>query len=87
VEGFLSDPGAFSVFYREHARMLLVFFTRRTFDAEAALDLTAETFAAAFASRRSFRGASDQEAGGWLFAIARRQLVRYFEAGACPESL
>lgn len=75
------------MFYREHARTLLLFFTRRTFDAEAALDLTAESFAAAFASRRTFRGATDQEAGGWLFAIARRQLARYFEAGAVSQEL
>jgi RNA polymerase sigma factor (sigma-70 family) len=87
VEGFLSDQAAFSVFYRAHARPLLLFFTRRTFDGEAAVDLTAETFAAAFASRRSFRGASDQEAGGWLFVIARRQLARYFDAGAVSREL
>jgi hypothetical protein len=36
VDGFLSDPAAFSMFYRAHARGLLLFFTRRTFDAEAA---------------------------------------------------
>jgi RNA polymerase sigma factor (sigma-70 family) len=87
VEGFLSDPGAFSTFYSAHARALLLFFTRRTFDAEAALDLTAETFAAAFASRRNFRGATDEEAGGWLFAIGRRQLARFFQAGAVSQDL
>jgi RNA polymerase sigma factor (sigma-70 family) len=87
VEGFLSDPGAFSTFYSAHARALLLFFTRRTFDVEAAVDLTAETFAVAFASRRKFRGATDQEAGGWLFAIGRRQLARFFEAGAASGDL
>jgi len=75
------------MFYREHARGLLLFFARRTFDAEAALDLTAETFAAAFASRRTLRGATDEEVGGWLFAIGRRQLARYFEAGAVSREL
>jgi RNA polymerase sigma-70 factor (ECF subfamily) len=87
VEGFLSDPGAFSTFYSAHARTLLLFFTRRTFDVEAALDLTAETFAVAFASRRKFRGATDEEAGGWLFAIGRRQLARFFQAGAVSRDL
>ena len=87
MDGFLSDPGAFSTFYSEHARTLLLFFTRRTFDVEAALDLTAETFAVAFASRRKFRGATDEEAGGWLFAIGRRQLARFFEAGAVSRDL
>jgi RNA polymerase sigma-70 factor (ECF subfamily) len=84
VEGFLGDSGAFSAFYRANARTLLLFFTRRT---EAALDLTAETFAEAFASRRAFRGATDEEAGGWLFTIARRQLARYFEAGRVSRDL
>jgi RNA polymerase sigma factor (sigma-70 family) len=87
VDGFLADSGAFSTFYRANAQTLLLFFTRRTFDAEAALDLTAETFAAAFASRRGFRGATDEEAGAWLFAIARRQLARYFQAGAVSREL
>jgi RNA polymerase sigma factor (sigma-70 family) len=87
VDGFLSDATAFSAFYRANAKRLLVFFTRRTFDAEAALDLTAETFAAAFASRRTFRGATDEEAAGWLFVIARRQLSRYFEAGEVSRKL
>jgi RNA polymerase sigma-70 factor, ECF subfamily len=87
VASFLADGEAFSAFYRVHARDLLVFFTRSTLDPEVALDLTAETFAAAFASRRSFRGASDAEAGGWLFVIAHRQLARYFEAGVAGRRL
>ncbi len=87
MAGFLDDREGFSRFYRAHARDVLLFFTRRTFDAEAALDLTAETFATAFASRASLRGESDVEAGGWLFAIARRQLARYFEAGSASREL
>src|SRR5579884_2813393 len=87
MESFLADSEAFSAFYRAHARALVVFFARRTLDAEAAVDLTAETFAAAFASRRSFRGDADAQAGGWLFAIARRQLARYFEAGVAAREL
>jgi RNA polymerase sigma-70 factor (ECF subfamily) len=87
VERFLADRDAFAAFYRSHSRTVLVFFTRRTFDAEAALDLTAETFAAAFAARRSFRGDGDAQAGAWLFTIARRQLGRYFEDGAASSRL
>ena len=83
----MDDRDAFAEFYREHARALVVFFTRSTFDAEAALDLTAETFASAFASRRSFRGDSAAQAGGWLFTIARRQLARYFREGAAAGRL
>jgi DNA-directed RNA polymerase specialized sigma24 family protein len=49
------EPSAFTDFYTAHSRRLLVFFARRTFDVEAARDLTAETFAHAFEHRR-FRG-------------------------------
>lgn len=74
-------PSAFADFYAEHAERLLVFFARRTFDVEMAADLTAETFAQAYRSRRRFRGTTDDEAAGWLYAIARRQLVRYRRRG------
>lgn len=83
----MDHPDAFADFYRAHARALIVFFTRSTFDAGAALDLTADTFASAFASRRSFHGDSAAQAGGWLFAIARRQLARYFRDGAAARQL
>jgi RNA polymerase sigma-70 factor (ECF subfamily) len=87
MDGFLADPHGFSRFYRAHSRDVLVFFVRRTFDAQVALDLTAETFAQAFAGRRSFRGQSEEEAGGWLFTIARRQLARYLHAGTAEKAM
>jgi RNA polymerase sigma-70 factor (ECF subfamily) len=87
MERFLADADGFSHFYRSHARDLLVFFTRRTFDAQASLDLTAETFAAAFSSRGSFRGSTDAEAGAWLATIARRRLARYYEQGTIAREL
>jgi RNA polymerase sigma factor (sigma-70 family) len=77
----LVNEQGFSVFYREHAESLMAFFVRRTCDVEASLDLTAETFAQAFARRRTFRGATSQEAGAWLFAIASRQLAGYLRRG------
>jgi RNA polymerase sigma-70 factor (ECF subfamily) len=82
VDGFLRSEADFSRFYREHVEGVLIFFTRRCFDARVAVDLTAETFAHAFASRRGFRGAADGEAAAWLFAIARRQLAHYVERGS-----
>jgi RNA polymerase sigma-70 factor, ECF subfamily len=82
VSSFLEDRASFGGFYREHARALLIFFTRRTFDAQTALELTAETFAAAFASRRTFHGRDPSDADAWLFTIARRKLVYFFEVGA-----
>lgn len=68
--------------YRRHARALTIFFARRTWDAEAAVDLTAETFAAAFADREQFRGHSDEDAKAWLFGIAHHQLSGYRRRGA-----
>jgi RNA polymerase sigma factor (sigma-70 family) len=87
VDGFLGTEAGFSRFYRRHAETLLIFFTRRCFDAQVALDLTAETFMEAFASRRTFRGSGDDEAGAWLYAIARRRLARYFEHGSVSRQL
>jgi RNA polymerase sigma-70 factor (ECF subfamily) len=74
-------PSAFVAFYESHAETVLLFFVRRTFDVEAARDLTAETFASAFQSRRRFRGRSDDEAAAWLFGIARHQLSHYVRRG------
>jgi RNA polymerase sigma-70 factor (ECF subfamily) len=68
--------------YRDHARALLVFLTRRVYDPEVAMDLLAETFAGAFKARAQFRGGDDDaEAVGWLYGIARHQLSRYYRRG------
>jgi RNA polymerase sigma factor (sigma-70 family) len=75
------QPSEFAAFYSAHSRRLLAFFARRTFDVEIARDLTAETFAEAFAHRRRFRGSTDAEAAAWLFGIARHQLSRYARTG------
>lgn len=72
---------AFGVFYERHAAAVLRFFVRRTLDADTAAELTAETFAEAFASRRSFRDLGSGGAG-WLFGIARHELGRYARRGA-----
>lgn len=87
VDQFLVSGEAFSRFYRANVNRLLVFFARRTFDPQVAVDLAAETFAQAFASRRTFRGAGEEEASAWLFAIARRQLARYFKDGVVRRRL
>jgi RNA polymerase sigma-70 factor (ECF subfamily) len=75
-----TEPGAFTVLYRRHAEDLLRYFARRTLDPEAAAELTAETFAQAFASRTTYR---DTGANGvaWLYGIARHQLGRFFRSG------
>jgi RNA polymerase sigma factor (sigma-70 family) len=67
--------------YDGNAAMLLAFFSRRTFEPEAAVDLLAETFAVAFADRRQFRGADDEAARAWLYGIARRRLTDFYRRG------
>jgi RNA polymerase sigma-70 factor (ECF subfamily) len=76
------DAYDISELYRSHARDLLVFFTRRVYDPEVALDLVAETFAAAFAVRAQFRGPERDQAIAWIYGIAHNQLGRYFRRGA-----
>ena len=76
----VGDEEAFAAFYRRYARPLAGFFMRRTGDAELAADLTAETFAAALASRRRFDPAKGP-AIGWLYGIARHKLARTQEHG------
>ncbi|HVX70865.1 MAG TPA: RNA polymerase sigma factor [Mycobacteriales bacterium] len=76
LAGSVADPLLFSVFYERCAGPMLAFFARRTFDPDLAADLTAETFAQAFASRTRFRIRADSSAEAWLYTIARRQLSR-----------
>ncbi len=75
-----TEPAAFVELYRRHAEDLVRYFAKRTLDPEAAAELTAETFAEAFASRRMYR---DTGANGvaWIYGIARHQLGRFFRRG------
>jgi RNA polymerase sigma factor (sigma-70 family) len=79
------EPAAFVELYRRHAEDLLRYFARRTLDPETAAELTAETFAEAFASRGNYR---DTGANGvaWLYGIARHQLSRFFRAGRVAQT-
>ena len=70
----------FDDFYRVHVRAVLAYFARRVDSPEVAADLTAETFAAALASRDRFDPARG-EAGAWLFGIARHELQRMDRRG------
>jgi RNA polymerase sigma-70 factor (ECF subfamily) len=60
--------------YGRDARRLLVWFARRTYDAQLALDLVGETYARAFASRRRFAGDGPDAIAAWTFGIARHVL-------------
>lgn len=68
--------------YAAHARGLVAYFARRTFDPPAASELMAETFASAVADRRAFRGNDDEAAGAWLYGIARHQLTGWYRRAA-----
>ena len=74
------DSQAFAVFYRRYARDMLGYFMRRVRDAEAAADLTAETFAAAVVARERFRPQRGP-AVGWLYGIAGHKLADYQRRG------
>jgi RNA polymerase sigma factor (sigma-70 family) len=77
----VNDADAFAAFYERYIRRVSVYFVRRVLDPEVAVDLAAETFALALERRRQFRGRSEQEEQGWLFAIARSLLHAYWRKG------
>jgi RNA polymerase sigma factor (sigma-70 family) len=76
----LLGDAAFSALYEEQAEAIVAFFARRTFDPEAAADLTAETFAEAFAIRGKYRERGNG-AASWLFGIAQHKLYRFYRSG------
>jgi RNA polymerase sigma-70 factor (ECF subfamily) len=69
IDAAASDAGAFGELYRRHVSTVHGWFRRRL--EWAASDLTAEAFAQAWLSRRSFRDEADGSALPWLFGIAR----------------
>src|SRR4051794_40641133 len=85
-----TDAGAFREIYDRYADGVYGFVFRRTGDPDAAHDLTAETFAAAWLSRARFRDRSGGLAGPWLFGIARNLIAqsvrrRRIELAACAK--
>jgi RNA polymerase sigma-70 factor (ECF subfamily) len=71
--------------FRDHRNALLAYLARRTADPELALELLAETFAQAVASKRGFRGRSKDDAVAWLYGIAKKQLAMYYRRGRCEQ--
>lgn len=78
----LTGGGAngFSIFYRRHVDAVLRYHARSTRNAEAAADLTAETFAAALESKHRFKPGGPP-ARAWLFGIAVKKLADYRRKG------
>jgi RNA polymerase sigma factor (sigma-70 family) len=71
--------------YVANGQRILIYLAKRCLDPEVAVDLMAETFAEAFASRHRYRGSSQAEASAWLFGIARRKLADYFRRGRAEQ--
>ena len=69
------DPAAFRELYDRYAEPIHAYQLRRTRDAEAANDLTAETFAQAWLGRERFRDEASGSAAPWLYGIARNVLL------------
>jgi RNA polymerase sigma factor (sigma-70 family) len=74
------DADAFAEFYRRHARRLAGWLMRATGEAEAAADLTAETFAAALVGRKRYRPDRATPAT-WLYGIAAHKLADWRRHG------
>lgn len=72
------DADTLAQLFEAEGPRLLAFATRRTFDAEQALDVVGEAFATAFERRHRFRGGTREEAIGWLYAITRTVLDHHF---------
>jgi len=78
------DADRLAAAYERDARRLLVFFTRRTYDAQVAVDLVGETYARVFELRRRFAAdARDADAvAAWVFGIGRNVLNEELRRGA-----
>ena len=71
LEAARNEPEAFRELYERYAAWMRAWFLRHTSSDSAALDLTAETFAQAWLSRKSFRDEAAGSALPWLYGIAR----------------
>ena len=72
---------AFEELYDRVSRRLLVYLARRMHDIDAATELWAECWAAAFAGWSRCEARSDGALEAWVFGIARNQLGSYYRSG------
>jgi RNA polymerase sigma-70 factor (ECF subfamily) len=80
------DPEAFGTFFRRHVRGVLAFFRRRGANAELALDLTAETFAAALEASPRYE-LRPEPARNWLYGIAWNKLHEAQRRGRADDAV
>src|SRR5690348_3418328 len=81
-----TDPDAFGTFFRRHVRGVLAFFRRRGANAEVALDLTAETFAAALEASPRYE-LRPEPARNWLYGIAWNKLHEAQRLGRADDAV
>jgi RNA polymerase sigma factor (sigma-70 family) len=79
------DASAFRELYDRYCERIHRFQLGRTRNRDAALDLTAETFAQVWLSRDRFRDLADGSAAPWLYAIARHVLIASVRKGRLEE--
>jgi RNA polymerase sigma factor (sigma-70 family) len=84
--GFDLDPDRLTALYRQEGEAMLVYFARRCYDGQLAVDLVAETFARAFEKRRTFRGADGEGVEAWVWAIARNALSDALRRGRAEQA-
>src|SRR5215211_7024800 len=77
-----TDPQAFAELYRRHVRSIYRYHLAHTGNIRDAEDLTSQTFMAALAGIRAFRGTGPYIT--WLIGIASRQRALFFR-GRQPE--
>jgi RNA polymerase sigma factor (sigma-70 family) len=77
----IGSPEAFRELYERYAERIHGYHLRRTRNPDAAHDLTAETFAQAWTSRRRFRDEAGGSVGPWLHGIARNVLLESVRRG------
>jgi RNA polymerase sigma-70 factor (ECF subfamily) len=77
----MHEPAAFEVLFERHAPRLQGWLARQTGDVGVANDLTAETFAQAWRSRRRFSGDDPTAGAAWLYGIARNLVRQHYKHG------
>ncbi len=75
------DREAFGVLYERRHELVLAFLLKRTRHPEVAMDLMAETFAAALVALVDRPPAIDGSAAAWLLTIARNAMVDSYRRG------
>jgi RNA polymerase sigma-70 factor (ECF subfamily) len=76
------DREAFGVLYERRHELVLAFLLKRTRNPEVAMDLMAETFAAALLALADRPPAIDGSAAPWLLTIARNAMVDSYRRGS-----